>query len=263
MTSPDLLRRVQARFLRELFRAGRSGFALKGGMALAALYPSARLTQDIDLDFPPLGTRTAESLHNQVRKALEIALRGSAIKDVKIHEPGRAEVSPKWKVAGHAPDGAPFHLKIEVSRRPPPPGRVRQVPLAGVASLGLGTFFVDLYDAPTLGAMKIAALLSPVRHAPRDVFDLDLLLPAHQPTPEGLQWALDHAGLTPEGASEMVKEKLAAMPWDLFATQVRPSLDPEVATRFDAEAWQAMRNRVATAVTELLAAQAERAGGAP
>src|ERR1700675_140507 len=197
----SLLQLMQARFLRELFRASKGGFVLKGGMAIGALYGNVRQTRDIDLDFPPLEERSAESLHNQIRRALEQALRGY-ITDVKIHVPGKGEISAKWKVSGRSPDGAPFNLKVEVSRRPPPPGSVRQVTVSGIAALGLGVFYVDLYSEPTLVAMKIAALLSPDRCAPRDVYDLDLLLPVHQPGRALLAWALDVAQVAPIDASQ-------------------------------------------------------------
>src|SRR3979490_1792887 len=119
MTTP-LLQIVQARFLRELFRASKGGFVLKGGMAGAALYGNSRQTRDIDLGFPPLDERTAESLHNQVRRALDQALRGYVV-DVKIHSPGKGEISPKWKIGGRSTDGGPLNLKIEGSRRATPP----------------------------------------------------------------------------------------------------------------------------------------------
>jgi hypothetical protein len=254
--SSDLLRRVQARFLRELFRASKGGFVLKGGMALSALYGNSRLTHDIDLDFPPLSQRTSESLHHQIQKALDLALRGSGVVDAKIHVPGKAEISPKWKVSGRSSEGAPFNLSVDVSRRPRPPGQARQVALPGVAALGMGTFYVDLYAEPVLAAMKLAALLSPDRCAPRDVYDLDLLLPAHVPGPALLHWALQTAGIAPLEASQALLSKLEVMPWSLFEAQVLPSIDPLLAVRLDAQTWAAMKLRVAGPLSELLDAYA-------
>jgi hypothetical protein len=251
MTSA-LLQRVQARFLRELFRASKGGFVLKGGMALAALYGHSRLTRDIDLDFPPLSERTAESLHNQIRRALDLALRGSGVVDCKIHVPGKGEISPKWKVSGRSAEGAAFNLNVEVSRRPPPPGRVRQVALPGVAAFGFAAFYVDLYEEPVLAAMKLAALLSPDRCAPRDVYDLDLLLAAHPPGLELLNWALKMARIAPPEASQALQNKLEAMPWSMFEAQLLPSLAPLIAARYNAESWAAMKTRVAGPLAELL-----------
>jgi hypothetical protein len=249
--APKTLQLVQARFLRELFRASKGGFVLKGGMAIAALFGNSRLTRDVDLDFPPLDKRSAGSLHNQIRRALDQALRGYVF-DIKINSPGRGEISPKWKVSGQSADGAPFHLKVEVSRRPPPPGSVRQVAVARIAALGIGVFYVDLYSEPTLAAMKIAALLSPDRCAPRDVYDLDLLLPAHLPGRKLLEWALEVAEVAPIDASQTLRSKLEAMPWELFQTQALSSIEPDTAARYSAETWEAMKNRVAFVLIPLL-----------
>jgi hypothetical protein len=249
--APSTLQLVQARFLRELFRASRGGFVLKGGMAVAALFGNSRLTRDVDLDFPPPDQRSADSLHNQIRRALDQALRGYVF-DIKINSPGKGEISPKWKVGGHNADGAPFHFKVEVSRRRPPPGSVRQVAVPGIAALGIGVFYVDLYSEPTLAAMKIAALLSPDRCAPRDVYDLDLLLPAHLPGRELLEWALEVAQVAPIDGSQILRSKLEAMPWELFQTQVLASIEAGAASRYSAELWEAMKKRVAFALIPLL-----------
>ena len=250
----DLLQRVQARFLRELFSAAKGGFVLKGGMAVATLCTQSRLTRDVDLDFPSARLRTAESLHNQIRRALQQALRGSGIVDVQISAPGKAEVSPKWKVRGRGPSGEPFLMKVEVSRRPPPPGRVRQAAVSGVAAYGLGTFYVDLYDESTLAAMKLAALLE--RTAVRDVYDLDLLLPAHPPGPTLIEWALEHAGLARQDALRRVQHQLASMDWNLFRSQML--IDPAVLGRIDETAWEDMKCRVHRALTSLLDAFSPR-----
>jgi hypothetical protein len=244
----DILQRTQARFLKELFYGGRGGFVLKGGMALAALFGPSRLTRDVDLDFPGLRERTADSLHNQVMRALHIALRGSSVQDVRIAEPGKGELSPKWKVSGRTANGEPFHMRVEVSRRPPPPGSVRQAVVSGVAAFGLGTYYVDLYDERTLAAMKLAALLD--RTAVRDVCDLDLLLPDHSPGDALLEWAVSHAGVLPEDASRAVEQKLAAMGWEIFQTQMLA--DPAMMERVDSAGWDSMRERVRKQAAELL-----------
>lgn len=254
----ELLQRVQARFLRELFRAAKGGFVLKGGMAVSTLYTQSRLTRDVDLDFPGPEQRTADSLHNQVARALQQALRGTGISDIQISSPSKAELSPKWKVRGRGPTGEPFALKVEVSRRGPPPGKVRQAAVSGLAAFGLGTFYVDLYDESTLVAMKLAALLE--RAATRDVYDLDLLLPAHPPGPSLVNWALDHAGVPPMEASERVQQKLASMNWSLFQTQML--IDPALLARFDEAGWQEMKNRVQRALTDILDSHALRVDAA-
>lgn len=243
----DLLQRVQARFLRELFRAGKSGFVLKGGMAVSTLFATSRLTRDVDLDFPA-AKRTADSLHNQITRALQQALRGSGVVDVQISTPGKAELSPKWKVRGSGTSGEPFVMKVEVSRRPPPPGHVRQAVISGAAAYGLGPFYVDLYDERTLVAMKLAALLD--RTATRDVYDLDLLLPSHIPGPTLIDWALEYAQVQPAEASQRVQQKLASLDWNLFRTQML--IDPALLEHYDEARWLDTKNRVQRALIEML-----------
>lgn len=243
---PELLRRFQARFLRELFRAPRSGFVLKGGLALNALFGSSRLTMDIDLDFPPQGERTAQSLHVQIMRAIRAALTGLGIRDLHISEPGKGEASPKWKVAGTASNGSPFNVTVEVSRRPPVPvGDTRQHPIRSEISPGLPVFYVDLYDEPTLTSMKLAALLSPNRHAARDVFDLDLLFSSgHRPDPDAFRALMDSR---PPFAGEVADElarKVSAFTWRDFVSQIQPALDFADRERIDETEWEAMKDRV-------------------
>jgi len=239
----DTLERTQARFLKELFYGGKGGFVLKGGMAMMALFGPARLTRDVDLDFPELRKRTADSLHNQVMRALKAALRGSGVQDGRI-----SEVSPKWKVSGRTAHGEPFHMKVEVSRRTPPPGKVRQATVSGVSAFGLGAYYVDLYDEETLVAMKLAALLG--RTAARDVTDLDLLLPKHRPGGALIEWALAHARVDPSDASRAVEDKLASMSYGFFRTEMLA--DAELLGRIDEAEWDAMRARVRRELGRLL-----------
>ena len=256
---PDLLRRFQARFLRELFRSPGSGFVLKGGLALNALYGSSRLTMDIDLDFPPHGERTADSLHAQLRRAIQTALSGIGIRDARTSEPRKIEISPKWKLSGTAPDGSPFNVRIEVSRRPPiPAGPVRQHALRSQLMSGLPVFYVDVYDEPTLAAMKLAATLSPTRHAPRDVYDLDLLIAhGHRPDMTNLRTLLAARRMPDTDLAEVLRAKLDALQWSDFESQVLPSMEPPEAGRLNAREWEAMKQRVGDAALQWLRALEE------
>jgi len=251
---PELLRRFQARFLRELFRSPRSGFVLKGGLALNALYGSSRLTMDIDLDFPPDGERTADSLHTQINRGIQAALTGLRIDQIRVSAPGKAEVSPKWKVSGIAPDGSPFHVKVEVSRRPPvPAGPTKQHALRSELAAGMPVFYVDVYDESTLAAMKLAALLSPSRHAPRDVYDLDLLIAdGYHPNAAALLDLLAVHKIAEPGFADLLESKLDSMGWDKFAAQVMSAFGQDEAQRFDPNAWEAMKGRVLVATRRWL-----------
>ncbi|MGH8250658.1 MAG: nucleotidyl transferase AbiEii/AbiGii toxin family protein [Steroidobacteraceae bacterium] len=243
---PELLRKFQARFLRELFRRPHSGFILKGGLALNALYGSSRLTMDIDLDFPPQSKRTSESLHTQINQAITASLIGLGVTEIRVSKPGKGEVSPKWKVSGTSSDGAPFHVKVEVSRRPPiPAGTTRQHALHAQLAPGLPVFYVDIYDEPTLAAMKLAALLSTSRHAPRDVYDLDLLIAnGHRPDPSILGTMLELRGHEVGDLEYTLHDKLESLSWPDFQSQLQSALEPGEAERFDAREWETMKQRV-------------------
>lgn len=251
---PDLLRKFQARFLRELFRAPRSGFVLKGGLALNALYGSSRLTMDIDLDFPPQGERTAQSLHGQIMRAIRAALTGLGIREARISEPGKAEVSPKWKVSGTTPDGGPFNAQVEVSRRPPVPvGATRQHAIRNELAPGLPVFYVDLYDEATLAAMKLAALISPNRHAARDIYDLDLLFAnGNRPDRDSFRKLMKSRAILGASIADEAERKIDAFTWRDFVSQVQPALNAAEAERINPDEWTAMKGRVAAMVHEWL-----------
>lgn len=90
----------------------------------------------------------------------------------------------------------------------------------------------------------------------RDVYDLDLLLPAHPPGPSLIEWALEHAGLAPQDALRRVQHQLTSMDWNLFRSQML--IDPTVLDRFDETTWEDMKGRVQRALTSLLDARSLR-----
>lgn len=244
----DTLRRVQSRFLKEIFTEASSGFVLKGSMAMLVFFGPGRRTIDVDLDFPDLGKRTAVSLHNQVMRGLKAALQGSGVQYPKISVPGMREVSPRWKINGSNSDGEPFHMMVEVSRLPAPPGAVRRATVSGVSTFGLGTYYVDLYGEGTLAAMALAALLG--RTAARDVTDLDLLLADHRPDDALIQWVLGQVKADPPNAVRAMEEKLAAMSHEFFRTEMLAS--GSLLARIDGAAWYDMRSRVREKLAEVL-----------
>lgn len=241
------------RLTRAFFQKAGSGFVLKGGGALRALYGGQRLTKDIDLDFTN-PKRSAESLHNTVRRAITAAARGLPLRDLQVREPGKAEQLPRWKLNFHDPAGAEYHVEIEVSRDPAraPPGRIVQKPFVPLAAKGIARFWVDIYDEPTLIASKIAALLG--RDVPRDVYDLDLLHQQHEsPTAEQVAWAVTRAGLGIQDARATLWQHLAALSWERFQTELQGALPADVAARLDENEWTATKQRVGDYVQALLA----------
>ena len=239
------------RVIREIFLRKGSGFVLKGGAALRALYGENRLTKDVDLDFTN-PKRTAESLHNTISRSIDNAARGLAIKDLVVSQPGKGEQSPRWKLNFSDSLGQEFHVEIEVSRDPKRvvPGNVIQQRFLPQAATGITRFWVDIYDGPALVASKIAALLG--RGLPRDVYDLDVLIgTVPPPENEQIQWVLDRANLNGDSADEMLNARLDALTWNRFQTELQDSLSAGIAERIDAAEWSSMKQRVGEYVVQL------------
>jgi predicted nucleotidyltransferase component of viral defense system len=232
------------RFARALFHTPHSGFVLKGGTALRALFGPERLTKDIDLDFT--GTkRSADSLFTSIHRAIESAARGLGLKDLTVSEPGKAEMSPRFKVNFTTADGKGHHVEIEVSRDPKraPPGKVVQKAFVPDASPGIARFWVDMYDEPTLAATKLSALLG--RETPRDVYDFDLLKDRAGTMDAPLvAWAIARAELKGEDPVRVLWAHLDALSFGRCEAELIPSLTSETARRLDETEWTAMKLRV-------------------
>ncbi len=240
------------RVIREIFLKQGSGFVLKGGGAMRALFGEQRLTKDVDLDFAG-PKRSADSLQNTMRRAIDAAARGLAVTNLRVAVPGKNELSPRWKVSFQDRQGTSFHVEMEVSRdaRRAAPGAVIQLRFVPPAAGGMAPFWVDIYDRPTLGATKLAALLG--RGAARDVYDLDLLLPGNPPTTAQLLWAIKRANLRGQEPSVVLGERMDALSWERFQTDLRDALPEHVASRIDNTEWTAMKTRVRTDAERLLA----------
>lgn len=250
----DLREQFLERLMRELFHKKGEGFVLKGGGAMRTLFGNQRLTKDIDLDFMN-PKRSADSLHHTLRHAIDTAARGIALKDLHVSEPGKAEMSPRWKVNFADAAGQRYHVEVEVSRDPrrAPPGDVVQKPFVPRAAQGIARFWVDMYDEPTLIATKIAALLG--REVPRDVYDLDMLKDLSKaPAPELIQWAIARAALGKQDPLKILWAHLDGLSWARFQTELRDALPPEAAERIDEGEWTAMKLRVGDYAQRLLSA---------
>lgn len=248
----DLREQFLERLTAALFRRRGEGFVLKGGGAMRARFGRERLTKDLDLDFTN-PKRSADSLHKTVRHAIDHAGRGLPIADLRVHEPGKAEASPRWKVNFRDDAGHPVHVEIEVSRDASraAPGRVVQHRFQPLARRGGTRFWVDVYDDATLATTKLAALLG--RAAPRDVYDLDLLMDAGEaPSAEQVAWAVRRAGIDDGPPVDVLWAQLDGLGWTRYRDELRDALPAEVAERIDADEWEAMKLRVGEYAQALL-----------
>lgn len=237
---------LQYQIVSALFaRTVRHEVVLKGGLALRALYGSQRATQDIDLQQD--STTPLARLQRQMRAALKEALAGGLLRDPVITEPKQTDTVARWKVNGTTAAGSHIHLTIEVSRRGLPPSEALAVqPMRSPEGTARGVL-VDTYTPGALAATKVWAFLDTIRVAPRDLYDLDLLIRMEAVPPKTMLAALR----TPEARARLY-EKSEAYTYALFRTQVLPHLPPGEASRWTEEVFETMKVRVTLAVAAWL-----------
>src|SRR6202790_4348533 len=213
----------QLRLLTFLYRGStNSSLVLKGGAAMRVLTESARFTQDLDFDHDP--HRSLASLQNTVRTAIDRAIHGSGLIDTSISESKQTDTVARWKISGRTSTGENLHLAVEVSRRQTPdPNHVLKIPVQ-IADRTLPRVYVSVYDEQALADQKLAALLDERRTAPRDIYDLELLLARGVcPSSTVVEQFGEQAAFT-----QRVSEKIDLMSWALFRDQVLPALPREI-----------------------------------
>ena len=239
---------LQQRLLTHLYRGTESSsLVLKGGAAMRVLTESARYTQDLDFDHDP--HRSLASLQRTVRSAIDRAVQGSGLAGVSISEPKQTDTVARWKVSGRTSTGESLHLTVEVSRRRAPDlGHVIRVPVQ-IPDRTLPRVYVSVYDEQALVDSKLAALLDERRTAPRDIYDLELLLARGVcPSAQAVHEVADQVTLV-----QRVSEKLDLMGWALFRDQVLPALPREIQSNIDEQEYLAMKVRLLESLERCLA----------
>jgi predicted nucleotidyltransferase component of viral defense system len=230
---------LQQRLLTYLYRGSESSsLVLKGGAAMRVLTQSARYTQDLDFDHDP--HRSLGSLQKTVRSAIERAIQGSGLVQTAVSESKQTDTVARWKISGRTSSGEDLHLTVEVSRRRAPDlSHVLKIPMQ-IPDRTLPRVYVSVYDEQALADNKLAALLDERRTAPRDIYDLELLLARGVcPSAEVVERFGDQAVLM-----RRLSAKLDLMSWALFRDQVLPALPREVQANIDEEEYLAMKIRL-------------------
>jgi hypothetical protein len=109
-----------------------------------------------------------------------------------------------------------------------------------IADRTLPRVYVSVYDEQALADNKLAALIDDRRTAPRDIYDLELLLARGVVPSAG---AVEHLG----GMVTLLKrviDKLDLMSWALFRDEVLPTLPVEVHAHIDEDEYLAMKVRL-------------------
>ena len=245
----------QRRLLTYLYRGPESsGLVLKGGAAMRVLTESARYTMDLDFDHDP--HRSLASLQKTVRTAIERAVQGGGLVGTSISESKQTDAVARWKISGRTSTGENLHLTVEVSRRrAPDPSRVLKIPVQ-IPDRTLPRVYVNVYNEQALADNKLAALVDEKRTAPRDIYDLELLL-ARGVCPSSS--VVQHLG----GKAELLKrvtDKLDLMLWPLFRDEVLPTLPGELNAHIDQDEYLAMKLRLQDSLERCLAKAAGAAG---
>lgn len=237
---------MQARIIGEIFAQRVKGVVLKGGMAFRVTHPRwARATKDIDLDSDP-GV-PLHSLQKTMRTAIRKATMDGLLEDVVITEPKQTETTARWKIAGRFPrTGQMLHLTVEVSRR----DAVNEQAVRNVYYGQSPDDQVVVYTDRSMAFKKVQALLSSTREAPRDISDLFLLIQAKvdPPIPEIREWLAN----APEVEWDSLWAKIDRMDYDMFRSQVLPSLPPTPDGQVFYQDWEEMRLQVGAHVEEWL-----------
>lgn len=220
---------------------------LKGGAAMRVLTASARYTQDLDFDHDP--HRSLASLQKTIRSAIHRALQGSGLVQPSVSEPKQTDTVARWKISARTSAGDDLHLTIEVSRRAAPDLRhVAKTPVQ-IGDRTLPRVYVSVYDEQALADNKLSALVDERRTAPRDIYDLEMLLAAGAcPSSAAIGRLGGQATLM-----RRVGEKLDLMGWPYFRDQVLPALPREIQAHIDESEYLAMKVRLLESLERCLA----------
>lgn len=242
--------RCQVILLRSLALHYSNRLALKGGMAMRALFGSLRLTKDIDFERDP--SLSNESLEKSLPRAmasaaLESGLRGPT---AKISKHTRTTIRASLN-ASHAATGEPVQFEVEISGRGlPPASHLIRLDLQPPAEYFIAPFGVTAFDQHAMAASKVAALHSDHRSVPRDIYDLNDLIGQQADATELLrladaQWLLE--------IQNKAIEKTSLIGWDRANEELFPYLPKSVAQSITTERWEEICLRVALQVDEWVA----------
>ena len=249
---------LQARLLVELMgNSLHKELVLKGGLAMRAVHGSVRYTKDIDLDADLKHSK--ERVHGIVARSIARAVGSGLIDNPKVTEPKQTETTLRWKINGNMPgSNAPLQLTVEVSRRATlSEGHVIEVPLSPDYA-GITGAKVRVLDSQAIAVTKVMALTDPKRMAPRDLYDLHVLIMAEVQEPTLLLASLSHERL--QEAMTELWPKIESMSFEQFRNEVVPYLPAKAQAAFTEEAFTEMQVTVGDRVEKwLLAAEKAQA----
>ena len=242
----ELKDRCQLQFLAQLMRQGADRFVLKGGLAMRALYDSVRLTKDIDFDCED--SVSAQSMKNQLPKALMLAARLCGLTQPVVAQTKNGERACRWRLEVTLPGSVRrMSYEVEISRRGlPRAAYITTATLRPPVEYRMSPFVVRVYADAAMAAAKVNALLSDNRSVPRDVYDL-YELSVRGADPSAL-WVESVAREVLERKRGPVWHKILSIGFDMANAELLTWLSPNVRATINADRWDEMRAQVAESV---------------
>jgi predicted nucleotidyltransferase component of viral defense system len=232
-------------FLSSLMRQGADRYILKGGMAMRALYGSARLTKDIDLDCAD--SISDRSLAMRISAALKQAARSAGIVDQKIDRTKAGERASRWRLMGRTREGTAVTWEVELSRRGVPNARFIETRTVQTPyEYTITPFVARVYSETAMAAAKVNALLSDNRSVPRDVYDLaDLVRRGASPVPLWIEH-LSRENLERKRDAVLPNVELIGFP--LANAELLPYLARDIRATINERKWDDIQLEVAEGV---------------
>ena len=218
---------------------------------MRALHGSMRYTKDLDLNAHP--SISKERVQAIVQRSIKKALAASGlINNPKVTEPKQTDTTLRWKIFGTQPGGTePIHVTIEVSRRKPHlHGHTTECSMPAQFGQSAEGVKIQVIDSQHLAICKVLALCDPHRQAPRDIFDLDILIQATLPDMGTLLAQIPDASRVLPKALKELWGNLEAMSYEQFRQEVIPYLPAEAAKAYTESQFDTMRLKVGERVEQ-------------
>lgn len=240
--------RFQLAFVRAVMMAAHGRLVVKGGMAIRAELDGVRMTEDVDFD--RAAGISLEAAANAIKQALKQACLVCGVRDAQITEGKKTASTLRLKLHGTLPDGGMINFKAEASGRHEAFADQHKisVPLKAPVSYRLPPMALSVYPLNALLATKIAALMSPERNVPRDVYDIKRMLDVGA-EPEGLEVLVSKAQL--QTFAQEVWAKVDGIHYDAFRTELLPFVGQSTAQEITQEVWAAWCADVAAAIERI------------
>ena len=240
--------RFQLAFVRAVMLAAPGRLVVKGGMAIRAELDGVRMTEDVDFD--RAAGISLEATANAIKQGLKQACVVCGVHDAQISESKKTAATLRIKLHGTLPEGGVISFKAEASGRQEAfADRYKtSLPIKAPSSYRLPPLQMTVYPLNTLLATKIAALMSPERNVPRDVYDIKRLLDVGA-EPEGLLDLVGKAQLSAFASD--VWAKVGGIEYGAFKTELSPFIGAGDAEAITEPIWSAWCVDVASAVEQI------------